>query len=106
VLIYRKVYKHPRVSGSKMLKIMKVSEAIKKRVYTDAGEFFGDIEEASLEDNRVAGWRIKVSSGIGSVLGGARGVIIPHNFVKAVGDIMIIAKASLPDENKPDLLEK
>lgn len=90
----------------KMLKIMKVSEAIRKRVYTDSGEYFGDIEEASLDDNKVAGWRIKVASNLSGVLGGARGVIIPHNFVKAVGDIMIITKTSLPDENKTEMIEK
>ena len=84
---------------NKMLKIMKISEAIKKKVYTDSGEYFGDIEEATLDDNKVAGWRIKVTGNISSVLGGAKGVIIPHNFVKAVGDIVIVSKASLPEEH-------
>ncbi|MEM4270539.1 MAG: PRC-barrel domain-containing protein [Candidatus Pacearchaeota archaeon] len=78
---------------------MKISETVKKRVYTDNGEYFGDIEEANIENNKIAGWRIKISGQIGSVLGGVRGVIIPHNFVKAIGDIMIISKASLPEDS-------
>ena len=32
------------------------------------------------------------------VFGGARGVIVPHNFVKAIGDIFIVNKTSLPDK--------
>ena len=85
---------------------MKISEALKKRVYTDAGDYFGDIEEANIDENRIAGWKIKVASHVSSVLGGARGVIIPHNFVKAVGDIIIINKASLPSEGPDGLADK
>jgi len=86
----------------KMLKIMKISETVKKRVYTDAGDYFGDIEEANLDENKIAGWRIKVANHLTNSLGGARGVIIPHNFVKAVGDIVIISKASLPSETSQE----
>ena len=46
-----------------MLKIKKISEVVGKRVYTDSGEFFGEIEEANLLENKVDGWRIRVSSG-------------------------------------------
>lgn len=79
-----------------MLKIKKVTEVIGKRVFTDTGDFFGDVEEANLIENKVESWRIRVSGGIGSFLGGARGVIIPHQFVKSIGDIMIISRANLP----------
>ena len=89
-----------------MLKIMKISEALKKRVYTDAGDYFGDIEEANIDENRIAGWKIRVANHISSVLGGAKGVIIPHNFVKAVGDIIIINKASLPSEGPDGIADK
>jgi sporulation protein YlmC with PRC-barrel domain len=30
------------------------------------------------------------------VLGSAKGVIVPHQLVKSVGDIMIISKAAVP----------
>ena len=63
------------------MKIKKISEVLGKRVFTDSGEFFGEIEEANLFENKIDGWRIKVGGGVASLIGGARGVIIPHNFV-------------------------
>ncbi len=79
-----------------MLRIKKVSEIIGKHVYTSDGDYFGQIEEANLVDNKIEGWRVKIGSGFMNVFGGARGVVIPHQFVKAVGDILIVNKASLP----------
>ena len=79
-----------------MLRIKKISEVLGKHVYTSEGDYFGQIEEVNLVDNRIDGWKIKISFGIMSAIGGARGVIIPHQFVKAVGDVFIINKASLP----------
>ena len=78
------------------MRIKKISEVIGTKVYTDSGDFFGEIEEANLVDNKIDGWRIKVGGSIVSLIGGARGVIIPHQFVKAVSDIVIINKAALP----------
>ena len=79
-----------------MLKIKKLSEVIGKKVYTDVGDFFGEIEEVNLVDNKIDGWRIKVGGSLGSLLGGARGVIIPHQYVKAIGDVFLINKSALP----------
>jgi sporulation protein YlmC with PRC-barrel domain len=79
-----------------MLKIKKISEIVGKRVYTDSGDYFGEVEEVNLVENKVDSWRIKVAGGMGSFLGGARGVVIPHQFVKAIGDVCIVSKASLP----------
>lgn len=79
-----------------MLKIKKITEIMGKRVYTDAGDFFGEIEEANLAENKIEGWRIRVIRSMGSFLGGARGVIIPHQFIRAIGDVVIISKANLP----------
>lgn len=79
-----------------MLKIKKITEVIGKRVYTDTGDFFGEIEEANLAENKIEGWRIRVIRSVGSFLGGARGVIIPHQFVRAIGDVVIISRANLP----------
>ena len=79
-----------------MLKIKKISDVLGRRVYTDDGEFFGEVEEANLQENKVDGWRIKVGGGIASYLGGARGVIVPHQFVKAVGDVFLINKTAIP----------
>ena len=79
-----------------MLRIKKISEVLGKQVYTAEGDYFGQIEEVSLVDNKIEGWRIRVGPGLAGVLGGARGVIIPHGFVKAIGDVFIITKGSLP----------
>ncbi|MCK4649745.1 PRC-barrel domain-containing protein [Candidatus Pacearchaeota archaeon] len=81
-----------------MLKIKRLSEVIGRRVYTDSGDLFGVIEEVNLVDNRIDGWRIVVSreSGMIEILGGARGVIVPHQFIKAIGDIIIINKNAVP----------
>ncbi len=78
------------------MRIKKVSEVVGTKVYTDSGDFFGEIEEANLHENKVDGWRIRVGSSIMSLIGGARGVIIPHKFVKAINDIIIINKSALP----------
>ncbi len=78
------------------IKIKKLSEVLGKRVYTDSGDFFGEVEEVNLVENKVDSWRIKVSGSMGSFLGGARGVVIPHQFVKAIGDVCLISRASLP----------
>lgn len=79
-----------------MLRIKKLTEVIGKYVYTSEGDFFGQIEDVNLVDNKVEGWRIKIGSGFMSSLGGARGAIIPHQFVKAIGDVFIVNKTSLP----------
>jgi len=79
-----------------MLKIKRVSEVIGKKVYTSEGDFFGNIDEVNLVDNKIEGWKIRIGSGFASSLGGARGVIVPHQFVKAIGDVFVINKHSLP----------
>jgi len=89
-----------------MLKIKKLTDVIGKKVYTDTGDYFGEIEESNLVENKIESWRIKVVSSMGSFLGGARGVIIPHQFVRAIGDVVIISRASLPlDESNTEVQE-
>jgi sporulation protein YlmC with PRC-barrel domain len=88
-----------------MLKIQKISEILGKRVFTDGGDFFGEVEEVNLVENKIDGWRIRVSGGMPALLGGARGVIVPHQFVKAIGDVMVISKASLPTREMEDIDE-
>jgi len=78
------------------MKIKKISESIGAEVLTDSGNKFGVIEEVNLTDNRIDGWRIRVHGGVTSLLGGARGVIIPHNFVRAVGDVFLISGNAIP----------
>ncbi|MBT5023398.1 hypothetical protein HOK51_10920 [Candidatus Woesearchaeota archaeon] len=82
-----------------MLKMHKIGESYDMKVFTDAGDYFGDIEEAILTKTKVAGWRVRAtkSSFLAKVLGSAKGVIVPHQLVKAIGDIMIISKAAVPN---------
>lgn len=87
-----------------MLKIKKLSEIIGKKVFTDAGDLFGLVEEVNLLDNKVDGWRIVVArnSGLSSVLGGARGVIVPQQFLKAIGDVLVISRNAIPLKEDED----
>ena len=87
-----------------MLKIKKLSDVIGRRVYTDNGDLFGMVEEINLIDNKIDGWRIVVSreSGMMQVLGGARGIIVPHQFIKAIGDIILINKNAVPIQADED----
>ena len=78
------------------MKVRKITEIIGMSVYTDSGDFFGQVEEANLFENKIDGWRIKVGGSVGSLIGGARGVIVPHHFVKAISDVFIISKTALP----------
>jgi sporulation protein YlmC with PRC-barrel domain len=89
-----------------MLRIKKVSEVIGKKVYTDIGDYFGEVEECNLIENKVDSWRIRIASSMGSFLGGARGVIIPHQFVKAVGDVVIVNRANLPLDEDAETVER
>lgn len=81
------------------MRIKKVTEVLGTKVYTDSGDFFGEVEEANLQENKIDGWRIKVGGSVISLIGGARGVIIPHQFVKAISDIFIISKSALPSKD-------
>lgn len=81
-----------------MLNMQKVSETYDIKVFTDTGEYFGDVEEAILTKTKIFGWRVKSTknSYLAKVLGSAKGVIVPHQLVKSMGDIMIISKAAIP----------
>jgi len=81
-----------------------MSEVIGVKVYTDFGDLFGVVEEVNLVDNKIDGWRIVVSreSGMIDVLGGARGIIIPHQFIKAIGNIIIINRSAVPVQTEED----
>jgi len=87
-----------------MLRIKRMSDVVGRRVYTDSGDLFGVIEEINLVDNKIDGWRIVVArdSGMLQILGGARGIIVPHQFIKAIGDIIIINKNAIPTQAEED----
>ena len=86
------------------MRVRKITEVIGTKVYTDSGDYFGEIEEANLSENKIDGWRIRVGGAMTSLISGARGVIIPHQFVRAIGDIFIINKSAMPN-SEPEFEE-
>ena len=71
-----------------------------------AHNLLGEVEESNLIENKVYSWRIRIAGSMGNFLGGARGVIIPHQFVKAVGDIVVVSRASLPLDEGDETVEE
>ena len=82
-----------------MLKMKKITETYDMKVFTDTGDYFGDVEDGILTTNKVFGWKIKATknSFLSRVLGSAKGVIVPHQLVKSVGDIIIISRTAVPN---------
>lgn len=85
------------------MKIKKISEILGSRVYTDAGDYFGDLEQVNLSENKIHGWKVRLGPSAISALGGVKGVIIPHSFVRSISDIFLINKSALPAPVEPQL---
>ena len=90
-----------------MLKMRKLSDSYDLKVFTDSGDYFGDIEECILAGNKISGWRIKATktSFLSKVIGSARGVIVPHQLVKSMGDVVIISRNAVPSGDVGDMKE-
>ncbi len=75
-----------------MARFKRLTDVYEMKVFTDSGYFFGEIEEALIEENRIKSWKIKAVPGslLSSKVRDAKGVIIPQKFFKAFGDIIII----------------
>lgn len=84
-----------------MLKMKKISSTYDMKVFTDEGDYFGDVEESIISTNKIFGWRVKATKNsiLNTVIGNAKGVIVPHQLVNSIGDIMIISKAAVPSYN-------
>lgn len=80
-----------------MLKTHYISDVYDMKVFTSAGEYFGDLDEAIVSANKITGWRIIATKNslLTEMVGGAKGVIVPHQLVMAIGDIMLINKAAI-----------
>ena len=87
-----------------MLKTKKVSQTYNMSVYTDEGDYFGEIEESIITNNKVFGWKIRATknSFLNKVLGSAKGVIVPHQYVRSIGDILIVNKMAVPNYNSDE----
>lgn len=75
-----------------MARFKRITDVYEMKVFTDTGYFFGEIEEALIEENRIKSWKIKAVPGslLSSKVKDAKGVIIPQKFFKAFGDIIVI----------------
>ena len=87
-----------------MLRLKRITELYDMKVFTEEGYYFGDIEEARLTQNKIDGWRVRATknSFLTKVLSSAKGVVVPHTLVKAVGDIVIISKTAVPNYSGDD----
>lgn len=87
-----------------MLKMKRISETYEMKVFTDAGDYFGDVEETILTQTKIFGWKVRATknSFLNKVLGSAKGVIVPHQLVKSIGDIIIISKTAIPSYKNDD----
>lgn len=81
-----------------MLRMKKVSEMSRIPVFTEKGDKFGEVEDAAINNNKIESWRIRVTgdSVLSRTLSGAKGVVVPHQLVKAIGHIMIVAQGAAP----------
>ena len=87
-----------------MLRMKRIQDTYDMKVFTDQGDYFGDVEEAILTPNKIFGWKIKSTknSYLSKVLGNAKGVIVPHQLVKSIGDIMVISKSAVPSYSEEE----
>mgnify|MGYP001562352137 FL=1 len=85
----------------------KVSEVYDLRVFTDSGDYFGDVDDCLVSGNKISGWKIRATktSYLARVLGSAKGVIVPHQLVKAIGDVLVISRSAVPSGNPEDASE-
>ena len=85
-----------------------ITDTFNMKVFTDTGDYFGDVEEVMLTSTKVYGWRVRATrnSFLTRVLGSAKGVIVPHSLVKAIGDIVIISKAAVPNYGEEEMPAK
>ena len=87
-----------------VLNLRKLTDVYDMKVFTDTGDYFGDIEEGIITMNKIFGWKIRATknSSLHQILGGVKGVIVPHQLVKAIGNIMIISKSAIPSYDEKD----
>jgi len=87
-----------------MLRTLKVTEVFGMPVYTDEGDYFGEVEESIIANNKLFGWKIRATknSFLNKVLGSAKGVIVPHQYVRSIGDILIVNKMAVPNYNSEE----
>ncbi|GEM_PF-220768 len=78
--------------------VEKLSEMFSKDVFTDKGKYCGQIKNVKIDLDRFRMGSIVLKAKKGSylarMLGGKKGIVIPYQFIKAIGDIVIIKHIS------------
>lgn len=76
------------------INVNKLSEVFGKDVFTDRGDYCGKVSNVKVDLNkfRIGSIVLRARKGgyLASLLGGKKGVVVPYQFLKAVGDIVII----------------
>jgi len=75
-----------------VVKFRKISSTYKAKVYTEDGYFLGEVVDAIIAGNKIYGWKIRVERG-DLLKKNVKGLIVPHQLVKAMGEIWIVSKA-------------
>ncbi len=78
--------------------VEKLSEMFSKDVFTDKGRYCGQVKNVKIDLDKFRMGSIVLKARKGSylarMLGGKKGVVIPYQFIKAIGDIVIIKHIS------------
>ncbi len=78
--------------------VEKLSEMFSKDVFTDKGRYCGQVKNVKIDLNKFRMGsivlRAKKGSYLARMLGGKKGIVIPYQFIKAIGDIVIIKHIS------------
>ena len=78
-----------------VLNLRKLTEIYNLRVYTEDGMYLGDVEDVLISENKIYGWKIRINDSE-LLKRGAKGLIIQHQLVKAIGQIMIVSRIAYP----------
>jgi len=90
-----------------MARFKKITDVYGMKVFTDTGYFFGEVGEALIKGSKIESWKIDAVAGslLSEKVKDARGVIVPQNFFKAFGDIIIIKEVEFETSNSDNLDE-
>ena len=78
-----------------VLNLRKLTDVYNLKVYTEDGMYLGDVEDVLISGNKIYGWKIKINDPE-LLKRGAKGLIIQHQLVKAIGQIMIVSRIAYP----------
>jgi sporulation protein YlmC with PRC-barrel domain len=77
-----------------------ISEMFNKDVFTDKGFYCGKVSdiEFDLARFKVRAVVIEAAKGtfLGKIVGGKKGIIVPYQMVKAIGDVVLIKHITTP----------